>query len=112
MNERLLKTGSTGKALGLKLVRHLESILAQDGLSPEVAYRLGKIIQGLSPLMDRIFLKTQKGQELLEECLEKTAALECHLQVPDHNLYLLLTNLEKTYEDLLQKIYEFRVKAG
>jgi len=112
MNERLLKTGGTGKALGLKLVCNLESILAQDGLSPEVAYRLGKIIQGLLPLVDRLYLKTLKGQELLGECLEQAAALEGHLQVPDHNLYLLLTNLEKTYEDLLQKIYEFRVKAG
>lgn len=112
MNERFLNTGSTGKALGLKLVRNLEAILAQDGLSPEVAYRLGKIRQGLLPLVDRLYLKTLKGQELLVECLEQTEALNGRIQAPDHNLYLLLTNLEKIYEDLLQKIFEFRVKAG
>ena len=112
MPEAPLNTGSTGKALGLRLVHDLETILAQDGLSPEVAYRLGKISQGLLPLVDRLYLKTLKGQELLRECLEKTAALQDRLQAPAPSLYVLLTNLETTYEDLLQKIYEFRVKAG
>jgi hypothetical protein len=112
MKQALLKTGSNGKALGLRLVHDLESILAREGLSPELAYRLRKIIQGLLPLVDRLYLKTLKGQELLEECLKQTEALQSHLQAPDEKLYLLLTDLEKTYEDLLQKIYEFRVKAG
>jgi hypothetical protein len=112
MNEAPLKTGSNGKALGLRLVAELQALLARNGLSPEVAYRLGKIIQGLSPLLDRLYLKTLKGQELLLVCLEQTGALEDRLQAPGKDFYLLLTSLEKTYEDLLQKIYEFRVKAG
>ena len=64
------------------------------------------------PLVDRVYLKTLKGQELLRDCLEKTATLQGRLQAPTIDLYVLLTNLEITYEDLLQKIYEFRVKAG
>jgi hypothetical protein len=112
MKEALLKTGSNGKALGLRLVDDLQAILAREGLSPEVAYRLGKIIQGLAPLVDRLYLKTLKGQELLGECLEQTRALQDRLHAPDEDFYVLLTDLEKTYEDLLQKIYEFRVKAG
>lgn len=112
MKEALLKTASNGKALGLRLVDDLKAILAREGLSLEVAYRLRKIIQGLSPLVDRLYLKTFKGQELLRECLEQTRALQGRLPAPDEDFYVLLTNLEKTYEDLLQKIYEFRVKAG
>jgi hypothetical protein len=112
MHEAPLKTGGNGKALGLRLVADLQAILAREGLSPEVAYRLGKIIQGLSPLLDRLYLKTLKGQELLLACLEQTRALRGRLQAPDEHFYVLLTSLEMTYEDLLQKLYEFRVKAG
>jgi hypothetical protein len=106
------KTGNNGKTLGLKLIRDLEALLEQEGLPREVSYRLGKIRQGLLPLLDRLYLKTFKGQDLLAECLEKTRILQGRLQTPTENLYLFLTDLERTYEDLLQKIYEFRVKAG
>lgn len=112
MDDVSLITGSNGKALGLRLVAELQALLAREGLSPEVAYRLSKIIQGLSPLLDRFYLKTLKSQELLLECLEKAAALQGHLQAPDEDFYVRLTSLEKTYENLLQKLYEFRVKAG
>ena len=112
MNESLLKTGSNGKALGLRLVRDLESILVREGLSPEVTYRLAKIRQGLLPLLDRLYLKTLKGKELLLEGMEQTRRLLGGLRVSDENFYLLLTDLEKTYADLLQKLYEFRVKTG
>jgi hypothetical protein len=36
------KTETNGKALGLRLVRNLEAILAQEGLAPGISYRLGK----------------------------------------------------------------------
>jgi len=74
------KTGNNGKALGLKLIRDLEAILGLEGLSCEVSYRLGKIRQGLLPLLDRLYLKTFKRQDLLAECLEKTRILQGRLQ--------------------------------
>jgi hypothetical protein len=89
-----------------------ESILCQEGLSLEVTYLLAKIWQSLLPLLDRLYLKTLKGQELLLEGLEQGRRLLDGLRVPDENFYLLLTDLENTYANLFQKLYEFRVKTG
>lgn len=112
MTESLGKADRNGKALGLKLVRRWEGLLEQEGLAPEVVYRLRKIRQGLLPLLDRLYLKTLKGQEMLLKCTEQTRVLQERLPPSDENLYILLTNLERTCEELFQKIYEFRVKAG
>ncbi len=107
-----MKKNQDGKTLALELARYWESILCQKGLSLEVGYRIRKMMEGLLPLVDRLYLKTLKGQETIRECLEKTGALKGRLNSQEEDIYYLLTDLEQAYEDLLKRTYEFRVKAG
>ena len=83
-----------------------------EPLHPEIAYRIEKLIHRMIPLADKIFFKTVKAHELLAKCREKTTALHKQIESDGDNAFLLLTGLEKTFEDLLRKTYEFRIKAG
>jgi hypothetical protein len=83
-----------------------------DCLHPEIAYRIEKLIQRMEPLADKIFFKTVKAHELLAECRHKTQALQQQLDSGGDKVFLLLTRLELTFEDLLRKTYAFRIKAG
>ena len=112
MTKPPLISGNYGKALGLELTRLLAALAARQDLTPEITYRLGKMRRGLLPLLDRLYLKTLKGQDMLMDCLKKVKDLEGHLPSPDDTSFHLLTDLEVTYEELLRTIYEFRVKAG
>jgi len=81
-------------------------------LHPEIAYRMEKLAHRMAPLADKIFLKTVKARLLLVECREKTVALQNQIESHGNNTFHVLTDLEKTFEYLLTKTYEFRVKAG
>jgi hypothetical protein len=109
---------SYGKKLayGKKLTRELqdswESMVQMERLHPEIAYRVHKLGHRITPLADHIFFKTIKARQLLAECSEKTVALQKQIESNGNHVFFLLTNLEKTFEGLVRKTYEFRVKAG
>ena len=88
------------------------SVVQMESLHPEIAYRMEKLAHRIAPLADKVFLKTIKARELLMECKEKTAALQNQIESHGNNAFYVLTNLEKTFEDLLTKTYKFRIKAG
>jgi hypothetical protein len=95
-----------------KLRDNWESIVQLKRLHPEIKYRIEKLVHRIAPLSDKMFLKTVKAHQLLVECREKTAALKNQIESDGNNAFYLLTNLEKTFEDLVKKTYEFRIKAG
>lgn len=81
-------------------------------LHPEIAYRMEKLAHRMAPLADKVFLKTVKARLLLVDCRDMTAALQDQIYSGGNNAFHVLTNLEKTFEYLLTKTYEFRIKAG
>lgn len=95
-----------------ELCREWQSLMEHERLSCEAEYRIRKLVDRTTPLVDKMFLKTVKGQELISQCAEKTQALRAQIGVPGDGLYQSLTALEECYEELLKKTYEFRVKAG
>ena len=101
-----------GKAMALELCRSWEDLLKQAGFSPEVDYRIRKMIGRMTPLLEKTYLKTVKGQEMLLQCAEKTRRIQHQLNSNKEDVYFSLTDLEKTYEDLLKRTYEFRIIAG
>lgn len=88
------------------------AIVKIEHLHPEIAYRIEKLIHRMDPLTDKIFFKTVKAHEMLAECGLKTRALQKQIVSDGNEVFVLLTGLEKTFEDLLQKTYAFRIKAG
>lgn len=101
-----------GRVTTDRMCRLWEETLRMEGLSPEVEYRLRKLIDRTIPISEKMFVKTLKGQELITRCLAETREVQLALQSGGEVVYLALTELEKTYEDLLKKTYDFRVKAG
>jgi hypothetical protein len=83
-----------------------------EHLHPEIAYRIEKLIHRMDPLTDKIFFKTVKAHAMLAECGLRTRELQQQIASGGNEVFLLLTRLEKTFEDLLQKTYAFRIKAG
>jgi hypothetical protein len=102
----------SGKKQAQRLQGTWGSIVKSNRLHPEIAYRIEKLILRMEPLADKIFFKTVKAHELLDECRHKTQALQQQLESDGDMKFLLLTHLEKTFEDLLTKTYAFRIKAG
>jgi hypothetical protein len=102
----------SGKKQAQRLQGTWDAMVKSDSLQPEIAYRIEKLIQRMEPLAGKIFFKTVKAHELLAECRLKTQALQQQLDSGGDKVFLLLTHLEKTFEDLLGKTYAFRIKAG
>jgi hypothetical protein len=102
----------SGKIQAQNLQKIWDSILEIEHLHPEIAYRIEKLIHRMAPLMDKIYFKTVKAHQSLAECEAQTISLRNHIESDGDNVFLRLTNLEKTFEDLLKKTYEFRIKAG
>jgi hypothetical protein len=102
----------SGKVSALELCSVWETILKEDGLSTETRYRIRKLIDRTRPLVDKMFVKTLKGREMIVECADITRVIQDHVRSDQDRLYFLLTHLETVYEDFLKKTYEFRVKAG
>lgn len=102
----------SGKASALELCDLWEKVLEDEGLSAEMQYRIRKLLDRTRPLLDKMFVKTVKGREMLLQCSDMTRAIHDRLKSRQDNVYCLLTDLERTYENFLKKTYEFRVKAG
>jgi hypothetical protein len=102
----------SGKIKARELQDIWMSMVQMKRLHPEIAYRIEKLVHRIAPLADKIFLKTVKARELLVECREKTVSLQNQIDSHGNNVFYVLTNLEKTFEYLLTKTYEFRIKAG
>ena len=102
----------SGKMQALELQDSWESMVQMERLHPEIAYRIEKLAHRIAPLADKVFLKTVKARELLIKCREKTAALQNQIESEGNYAFYLLTNIEKTFEELLSKTYDFRIKAG
>ncbi len=96
----------------MELSRAWESLLDLGGISSELSYRIRRLIDRAHPLADKMFLKTIKGREMILQCWEETCAFRNQLESQDARLYEVLTDLEKSYEELIKRTYEFRVKAG
>ena len=102
----------SGKKQAQRLQGIWDAMVKSESLHPEIAYRIEKLILRMEPLADKIFFKTVKAHEMLAECRHKTLALQQQLESDGDKAFLLLTHLEKTFEDLLGKTYAFRIKAG
>ena len=102
----------SGKIQAEELQDFWESMTQVEGLHPEIEYRMKKLVHRIAPLTDKIFIKTVKAREMLVECREKTTALQNQIESDGDRTFFLLTNLEKTFEDLLRKTYDIRIKAG
>jgi hypothetical protein len=89
-----------------------ESLLNLEGISGESEYRIRRLIERAVPLSGKIFVKTVKGKEMIAQCAEKTRVVRDQLESRSARVYEAMTELEKTYEELLKQVYEFRVKAG
>jgi hypothetical protein len=96
----------------IELSEAWESLLDLEGISLESGYRIRRLIDRAQPLAEKMFLKTVKGREMVVQCWEKTRVLRDQLESGGEPLYAALTELERLYEELLKKAYEFRVKAG
>ncbi len=107
-----MKQLPAGKNLLHQLLATWEDLLARLEPVSEVAYRLTRLHQTLAPLADRLYLKTIRGRELLQDCQSQTEALGSRLAAPDLGFYRRLTALEDTVALLQREIHEFRVKAG
>jgi len=107
-----MKNIMDGKAMALELSRAWEALLEQTRLSSEIEYRVRKMLNRMTPLLEKTYLKTVKGQEMISQCAEKTRRIQHQLNSNKEDIYFSLTDLEKTYEDLLKRTYEFRIIAG
>lgn len=92
--------------------RASEALLACPGLSPEISYRIKKILDRVIPIGDSTYLKTVKGAEILSLCTEKLGFVAHQLGADEDLVYRLLTDFEESCEGLLRRCYEFRIKAG
>lgn len=103
---------SNGKSAILKLDRTWRDMTAVKGLSGEMIYRIEKLILRLDAVADKVFVKTVKAHELLRECGQLTEQFRSVWHQQRHTALILLTRLEDRLDDLVQKAYAFRVKAG
>jgi hypothetical protein len=107
MNDQL-----SGRIQARNLQDVWDSMAKMKALQPEIVYRMEKLIHRMDPLADKIFFKTVKAHEMLADCRKITQSLQKQIESDGDNVFLLLTSLEKTFEDLLKKTYAFRIKAG
>ena len=103
---------STGKNNIERLDSFWRDMIAANGLSEELAYRLEKLILRLDSIADKIFIKTVKAQDILFECEQLSEKFKLELDEPQNQLLTLLTRIEDQIEDLVKKTHAFRIKAG
>jgi hypothetical protein len=103
---------STGKNNIERLDTVWRDMIANNGLTEEVAYRLEKLILRLDSIADKIFIKTVKAQDILFDCEQLSEKFKSELNKPQNNTLILLTRIEDQVEDLVKKTHAFRIKAG
>jgi hypothetical protein len=103
---------STGKHNIERLNVVWRDMIATDGLTKELAYRLEKLILRLDSIVDKIFIKTVKAQDVLLECEQLTEMFRSELDKPQNESLVLLTRIENQIEELVKETHAFRIKAG
>lgn len=103
---------STGKNNIERLHAVWRDMIAANGLTKELAYRLEKLILRLDSIADKIFIKTVKAQDILFECEQLSEKFKSELSKPHNNTLILLTCIENQVDDLVKKTHAFRIKAG
>lgn len=103
---------SNGKSTIARLASSWEEIIAAQGPTTEILYRIEKLILRLDVIADKIFIKTVKAQNILAECEQLTEQFKSEITKYSHKTFLLLSRLESRMEDLVKKTHEFRIKAG
>jgi endonuclease III len=101
---------------GKDSIERLDSIwrnlIATNGLTQELAYRIEKLILRLDSIVDKIFVKTVKAHNILAECEQLTEQFKSELDKPGNQSLTILTRMEIQVEDLVKKTHAFRIKAG
>ena len=103
---------STGKNNIERLDSVWRDMIATNGLTRELAYRLEKLILRLDSIADKIFIKTVKAQDILFECEKLSDEFRSELNKSQNATLVLLTRIEDQIEDLVKKTHAFRIKAG
>jgi hypothetical protein len=103
---------STGKSNIERLDSVWRDMIATNGLTEELAYRLEKLILRLDSIADKIFIKTVKAKDILLECEKLSEKFKSELSKPKNKTLMLLTRIEVQVEDLVKKTHAFRIKAG
>jgi hypothetical protein len=103
---------STGKNNIERLDTVWRNMIAANGLTEELAYRLEKLILRLDSIADKIFIKTVKAQDILFECEQLSEKFRSELNEPLTRPLAVLTRIETQVEDLVKKTHAFRIKAG
>jgi hypothetical protein len=103
---------STGKNNIERLDTVWRNMIAANGLTEELAYRLEKLILRLDSIADKIFIKTVKAQDILFECEQLSEKFKSELNEPQTKPLAVLTRIETQVEDLVKKTHAFRIKAG
>ena len=101
----------TAKAIAVDLHRTWQELLDREGLSPELDYRIGKMADRLMPVLDRTYLRSQAGHRAVLQCVEKTERFKTRLDRNGEDLFHVLTDLEKFYEDFLRMAHIYSVNA-
>jgi hypothetical protein len=96
----------------LQLNRLWSGMLQSGGMQSEVAYRMDRLRQRLEVVADKFFIKTVKAQDMLSECMRLSQRLQPRGGFQDEGFFLLLTEIERQVDQLVQKAHEFRIKAG
>jgi hypothetical protein len=103
---------STGKHNIERLDAAWREMIASDGLTRELAYRLEKLTLRLNSVADKIFIKTVKAQDVLSDCEQLSEKFKSELSKPRNKALELLTRIEFQVEDLVKETHAFRIKAG
>jgi hypothetical protein len=103
---------SNGKGVIHQLDSIWRDIIAARGPTQEIVYRIEKLILRLDVVVDKLFIKTVKAHHILLECIHLTEQFRLELNSRRNQVYVLLTRLESSVDDLVRKTHEFRVKAG
>jgi hypothetical protein len=111
MNLTSTITSPSTKPIG-QFDRSLIKVLGHEACRDEIRYRVQKLRNCLAIAEDKFFLKTPKAREQLRICIDIADRLSLVIGSGDHNEFAIITALEMTFNDLLKKTYEFRVKAG
>jgi hypothetical protein len=103
---------SNAKTVSRELGSVWRRAAATEGMTVEVSYRLDKLFQRLDSIADKIFMKTVKAHDILEECAQLTVQFKSELDKSHDVALRLLTQIEGHMDRLVKDTHEFRIKAG
>jgi endonuclease III len=107
-----MSKSSTGKNNIERLDSVWRHMIATNGLTDELAYRIEKLILRVNSIVDKIFIKTVKAHNVLAECEQLTEQFRSELHKQDDKALMTLTRIEIQIDDLVKETHAFRIKAG